>query len=158
MPLTPALVDDAVAALDRDLRRDGRLGKVKRYLAGDHDRPFLPGDTTRALLQLADRSQCNWLPLVSDTFSRSLAVDGFRAARAADDALAWAHWQANGLDARQTIAHRGALEYGTSYVVVWPDASLPTGARIRPLSPLRSAAWYANPDADFPSTPSSSPA
>jgi hypothetical protein len=84
---------------------------------------------------------------VSDTFVKLLAVDGYRATTAKDNAAAWSYWQANKLDARQTIAHRGAVEYGASYVLVLPGDKAPV---IRPLDPLRSMAWYEDADDEWP--------
>jgi hypothetical protein len=148
---TPADVERLVGEHDGDLDRDGRLGKPRRYLAGDHDMPYMPRGAKKEYQHLGKRSIENWLPLLSDTFAKALFVDGIRGSKSATNAPAWAYWQANGLDARQTIAHRGALEYGTSYALVLPgsvgDRRMP---HIRPLSPLRSAAWYRDDDDEFP--------
>ncbi|URQ04991.1 portal protein [Arthrobacter phage Iter] len=137
--------------LSNDLGRDGRLGKVKRYLAGDHDLPYMPRGAKAEYKHLALRSITNWTPLLSDTYAKGLFVDGYRPAKAADNAAPWGYWQENGLDARQTIAHRGALDYGASYTLVLPgtiqERRIP---RIRPLNPLRSAAWYRDEDDEFP--------
>ncbi|WVX87854.1 portal protein [Arthrobacter phage Berrie] len=137
--------------LSNDLGRDGRLGKVKRYLAGDHDLPYMPRGAKAEYKHLALRSITNWTPLLSDTYAKGLFVDGYRPAKAADNAAPWTYWQDNGLDARQTIAHRGALDYGASYTLILPgtlqERRIP---RIRPLNPLRSAAWYRDEDDEFP--------
>ncbi|WAB10779.1 portal protein [Arthrobacter phage Tuck] len=137
--------------LSTDLGRDGRLGKVKRYLAGDHDLPYMPRGAKAEYKHLALRSITNWTPLLSDTYAKGLFVDGYRPAKAADNAAPWNYWQDNGLDARQTIAHRGALDYGASYTLILPgtlqERRIP---RIRPLNPLRSAAWYRDEDDEFP--------
>ncbi|AYN57723.1 portal protein [Arthrobacter phage DrManhattan] len=141
-------LDDELA---NDLARDGRLGLVRRYLSGDHDMPYMPRGAKQEYKHLAERSITNWTPLLSDTYAKGLFVDGYRPARAADNAAAWGYWQANGLDARQSIAHRGALEYGASYTLILPG-TLQTRRvpLIRPLSPLRSGAWYQDDDAEFP--------
>ncbi|UIW13487.1 portal protein [Arthrobacter phage Lizalica] len=137
--------------LSTDLGRDGRLGKVKRYLAGDHDLPYMPRGAKAEYKHLAERAITNWTPLLSDTYAKGLFVDGYRPAKAADNAVPWTYWQDNGLDARQTIAHRGALDYGASYTLILPgtlqERRIP---RIRPLNPLRSAAWYRDEDDEFP--------
>lgn len=137
--------------LSTDLGRDGRLGKVKRYLAGDHDLPYMPRGAKAEYKHLAERAITNWTPLLSDTYAKGLFVDGYRPAKAADNAVPWSYWQDNGLDARQTIAHRGALDYGASYTLILPgtlqERRIP---RIRPLNPLRSAAWYRDEDDEFP--------
>ncbi|WVX87991.1 portal protein [Arthrobacter phage TforTroy] len=137
--------------LTADLGREGRLGKIQRYLAGDHDLPYMPRGAKAEYKHLAEKSITNWTPLLSDTYGKGLFVDGYRPAKAADNAVPWTYWQENGLDARQTIAHRGALEYGASYNLVLPgtvqERRIP---RIRPLNPLRSAAWYRDDDDEFP--------
>lgn len=151
------VIDSALAAkldaeLEADLQKDGRLGKPKRYLGGDHDLAYMPRGAKKEYEHLAKRSITNWTPLVPSTYSGGLFVDGFRSPQASADAEAWRFWQANGLDARQTIAHRGALEYGVSYALVLPgklgDQDEPY---FRPLSPLRSMAWYEDEDDEFPS-------
>ncbi|ALX67273.1 phage portal protein [Microbacterium sp. XT11] len=149
MAITPKLAEELDSKLEVDLSRDGRLGLPKRYLEGDHDDPYMPKGAKAEFKHLAKRSKTNWLPLVPAEFVQGLAVDGYRTARADDNEAAWRYWQDNGLDARQTIAHRGALEYGTSYVLVLPgkDKARPV---IKPLSPLRSAAWYEDDDDEFP--------
>lgn len=146
-----ALAERLVGELTDDLKANGRLGLPRRYLRGEHDLPYMPKGAKREFEHLARRSITNWLPLLSDTYAQGLFVDGYRPARVADNAPAWAYWQENGLDARQSIAHRGAIEYGTSYAVILPGTV--QTKRIpywRPLSPLRSAAWYEDDDDDFP--------
>lgn len=149
---------DAIKAgmLDDQLTADlepgrGRLGKVKRYLDGHHDLPYMPRGARIEYRHLARRAITNWLPLISDTYTKGLFVDGYREAKASDNAPAWAIWQKNGLDARQTIAHRGAIEHGASYALVLPgtvaDERVPY---FRPLSPLRSQAWYVDDDDEYP--------
>ncbi|WP_051039678.1 phage portal protein [Microbacterium sp. B24] len=149
MLITPKLAAELDDKLRRDLGSDARLGLPKRYLAGEHDLPYMPRKVRAEYRDLAQKSRENWLPLVVDEFVKGLAVDGFRLQREQENVPAWSYWQDNGLDARQTITHRGALEYGTSYVLVLPgeDRSRPV---IKPLSPLRSAAWYADDDDDYP--------
>ncbi|QDF14177.1 portal protein [Microbacterium phage IAmGroot] len=148
MAITKKLAEELDSKLDADLARDARLGKPKRYLDGDHDDPYMPRGAKAEYHHLAKRAVTNWLPLVPDTFAKDLFVEGYRTPKAQDDEAAWAHWQANGLDARQSIAHRGALEYGTSYVLVLPSKA--ESPLIRPLSPLRSMAWYEDEDDDLP--------
>jgi hypothetical protein len=152
MAIDPALARRLDEALQADLEpKEGRLGKVRRYLAGDHDKPYMPKGAKKEYEHLGDRAITNWTPLVSDTFAKGLFVDGYREARAADNAEPWEYWQSNGLDARQSVAHRGALEYGASYTLVLPGTlatrRIPV---IRPLSPLRSLALYQDEDDEYP--------
>ncbi|GEB46934.1 chromosome partitioning protein ParA [Microbacterium testaceum] len=150
MDVTATLAEELDGKLEADLKPDGRLGLTKRYLEGAHDEPYMPRGAKAEFKHLAKRAVTNWLPLVPDTFAKDLFVEGYRAPKAPEDDPAWKRWQENGLDARQTIAHRGALEYGTSYVLVLKAKDRPSSAFIRPLSPLRSAAWYADEDDEFP--------
>lgn len=152
-----AVIDAALAKrLDEQLEADlepekGRLGKVRRYLKGDHDLPYMPKGAKQEYKHLAKRAITNWTPLVPDTYSKGLFVDGFRPAKEATNAAPWDYWQANGMDARQNVVHRGALEYGTSYVLILPGSLQSKRVPVmRPLSPLRSAAWYSDDDAEFP--------
>ncbi|USL85088.1 portal protein [Arthrobacter phage SWEP2] len=151
-----AKIDRALAArldadLERDLMDDGRLGLVRRYLRGEHNDPYIPSGAKAEYRHLAKVAVTNWTPLLSDTFNKGLFVDGYRPARAGDNAEPWQYWQDNGLDARQSIAHRGALEYGTSYALILPGKA---GARrtpyFRPQSPLKASAWYRDDDDEFP--------
>lgn len=137
-----------ISALTTDLQRDGRLGLPRRYLVGDHDLPYIPRGSKHEFKALAEKSITNWLPLVSDTYADSLHVEGYRADRSADNSAAWDWWQANGLDARQSIPVRGALEYGASYVVVL--RSVGSAPAIKCHDPLRSYALYEEDDAEFP--------
>lgn len=137
--------------LSTDLQPEGRLGKVRRYLSGDHDMPYMPHGAKAEYRHLAKQSITNWTPLLSDTYAKGLFVDGYRPASAAENATPWTYWQENGLDARQSIAHRGALDYGTSYALILPGTV--QSRRVpywRPLSPLRTAAWYRDDDDEFP--------
>lgn len=142
-----AMAARLVSALDADLQRDGAKGKIRRYLKGDQNLPYMPKGAKAEYKSLAERSVTNWLPLISDTFAKGLFVDGYRPARTNDNAPSWAFWQANGMDARQSIAHRGALDYGTSLTLVLPGDTAPL---IRPLPPVRTSALYADPDDEFP--------
>jgi len=146
-----ALAERLDNELEADLRRNGRLGRVRRYLAGDHDLPYMPRGAKREYRHLARRAITNWTPLLSDTYAKGLFVDGYRSDRSGNDEDVWRFWQVNGMDARQSIAHRGALEYGTSYTLVLPG-SVQSG-RVpywRPLSPLRTLAYFKDEDAEFP--------
>ena len=142
------LAEKLISDLNTDLARDGRIGKVRRYLDEDHDLPVAPGAAATRYRDMARKSVTNWLPQVSNTYTQGLFVDGFRRARTADNAAAWSHWQANGMDARQSITTRGALEFGTSYGLTLPS----NGASpfMRPLSPERTIAFYEDDDDEWP--------
>lgn len=151
MALTTAAVESLAADMIEQHKRlnedNGPIGRIERYLEGEHDLPYMPKNARAEYKHLAKRSITNWLPLISDTFAKGLFVDGYRPAKAVDNAKPWEYWQANGLDARQTIAHRGALEYGSSYVLVLPGTN---GPLIRPLEPTRTHALYLDHDDEWP--------
>ena len=152
MAVDAALVERLDGELAQDLEpREGRLGKVRRYLKGEHDEPYMPKGAKAEYKHLAKRSITNWTPLLSDTYAKGLFVDGYRPAKSADNSVAWSYWQENKLDARQSIVHRGALEYGTAYNLILPGTARARRVPVmKPLSPLRSAAWYRDEDDDFP--------
>ena len=141
------LFDELNGQLSNETQPNGRVGRVARYLRGEHDLPYMPTGASTEFRMLAKRSVTNWLPLISDTFAKALFVDGYRPAKAAENARPWGFWQANGLDARQTVAHRGALEFGASYLLVLPGEPVPL---MRPLRPTRSLAVYEDDDDEFP--------
>lgn len=150
MPQRPEVVTglaaELIAAHARTNYRTQHHGKVKRYLAGDHDLPYMPRGARAEYKSLARKAITNWLPLISDTFAKGLFVDGYRPAKETDNAAPWGYWQVNGLDARQTVAHRGALEYGASYTLVLPGDVAPL---IRPLPPTRTLAFYEDDDDEW---------
>lgn len=145
----PGLVAGLLDQHAASLQPGGHHGRIRRYLAGEHDLPIMPEDAQRRAVyeSLALRSITNLLPRVSDTFVKLLTVDGIRTRTRVENEPVWSYWQANKLDARQTIVHRGAIEYGASYVLVLPGDRAPS---ITALDPLRSMAWYEDEDDDWP--------
>lgn len=153
MPTDSAVIGLAKELIEEHGRsmddRNGHHGVIARYLRGDHDKPYMPRGAKTEYKSLAEKSITNWLPLISATYTKRLFVDGYRATRAIDNAKPWEYWQTNGLDARQTIAHRGALEYGASYVLTLPGKPSPF---IRPLSPLRTVALFEDEESEWPTS------
>lgn len=141
------IANEMVRSLDRAQMPDSHIGMVRRYLKGHHDLPYCPDGAVHEYISLAHRSITNWLPLVSSSFSKALFVDGYRTGKSAENSRAWAHWQANRMDARQTIAMKGAIEYGTSYVMVLPGEPSPV---IKAMPARKTWAWYESDDDDYP--------
>lgn len=137
------IVGSMIRELDYMRAWNGPIGKVRRYLLGGHDLPYMPKDATVEYESLARQAITNMLPLISGGFSGMLYVDGYRSGKSADNVAGWARWQANKLDARQAITMRGAIEYGTAYVSV-------EGEKIRALNARKSHALYEDDDADYP--------
>lgn len=153
MAQSPSVVVDLAEKLANELSSDrdpqGRIGKVKRYLHGDHDLPYAP-DRARQHPEYrtaARKAITNWLPRVSDTFTQGLFVDGYRSPRSGANSPVWDIWRANGMPARQTITTRGALDYGVSYGLTLPGAGRPV---MRALPATRSTAFYADEDDEWP--------
>lgn len=154
--INPALAEQASSQLRSLFEGDGAMAKVRAYLKGDQALPYMPNSPSYRIANeysdIAKKAVSNWLPLVSDTFVKRLFVEGYRPTDAFDNSKPWEYWQANGLDARQTIVHRAAIEYGVSYVLVLPGtfgdgaAAMPY---IKPLAPGRAMAWYTEPDDEW---------
>lgn len=119
----------------------------------DDPRVEIPQDAPKAMLSLARKASTNFLPLVVDTFSQVMKVDGYYTPGSADNAAPWQWWTQNRFGARQTGVHRAALQYGASYVVVLPGRT-PDGRdntntpRMRGVSPRAMTAVYQDPADD----------
>lgn len=142
-----SLADDMISKLNARLADDAVFGKIRRYLRGDHDLPYMPRTAKIEYRRIAEKSRTNWLPLISDTFAKGLFVDGYRPGNVSENSPAWEYWQVNGMDARQTVVHRGALEYGTAYVLVLPGDPAPL---IKPIPATKCLAYYEDDDAEWP--------
>src|SRR5690606_27591625 len=94
-------------------------------MRGGHRRPYAPRSATHEYHELVRQARVNVLPLVVSTIAQNLFVEGYRPARAPEDAEVWGIWQANRLDARQEGLYRAALTYGTSYATVLPGDPAP---------------------------------
>lgn len=149
--VTPALVAQIDSDIERRLNDDQPFAQVSAYLAGDHRLPYMPQRAQMEYRLIAKNAIDNWLPLVSDTFTKRLYAEGYRPSTTQDNSPAWDYWQANRLDARQSIAHRGAIEYGESFVLVLPGTfqSKPTPL-ILPLQPSRSIAYFSDMEDEWP--------
>jgi hypothetical protein len=149
MALTPEQAVDRARELhqQRDAERR-RLDEVRRYWMGRQKLPaVIPNSSPDEVRILARLSRVNVIGIVVESLAQSLAVEGFRAEREAEDADVWDVWQANKLDARQSIIHRAVLAYGVAYSVVTPGSPVPV---IRGLSPRRLTTLYGGDDADAP--------
>jgi hypothetical protein len=123
-----------------------RLNRISAALKPNHPSLSLPPGAPVAMRNLATKAQTNFLPLIVDTLSQVMKVEGYRAARAPQNARPWETlWQPNQLDARQTGVHRSALAYGVSYVTVTPGDPSPV---LRGVSPRQMTAVYADPGED----------
>lgn len=136
-----------------------RLDRVRRYVKGDHDAPYVPRNAKQEYKGLIIKSVANWLPLIPTVVGQNLFLEGYRNAAEAAIAeadpttnglspseLAWQAWLANGMDARQSAVHKGALTYGYHYVLVLQGDIAPV---VKPVSALNMTAVYGDDD-DWP--------
>lgn len=136
-----------------------RLDKVRRYVKGEHDAPYVPKNAKQEYKGLIIKSVANWLPLIPTVVGQNLYLEGYRNAQEAAVAeadpttdgtspseLAWQAWLANGMDARQSAVHKGALTYGYHYVLVLQGDVAPV---VKPISALNMTCVYGDDD-DWP--------
>lgn len=126
-----------------------RLERLARALRpsgpADDPRVEIPSDAPPAMRNLARKASTNFMPLVVDTFSQVMKVEGYYTPGSADNASPWQWWVKNRFGARQTGVHRAALQYGVSYVTCLPGDSGPV---MRGVSPRAMTALYQNPADD----------
>ena len=79
------------------------------------------------LVEIAKKSQTNFLPLVLDTFAQGMKVDNYFSSTEAVTPDVWNQWQANQMDARQTGIIRAALRDGVAYASVLPGMTPSSG-------------------------------
>lgn len=110
-----------------------RVWKYEKYRT---TRQELPQSSvgTEEFRGLQNRSPSPWADRIVTAVSDQLYVDGFFSGQNTDpDEFAWDLWQANGLDALQTVVHDDALAFGKTYTAVLPgdDAQIikPWGLR-----------------------------
>ncbi|MFE7463096.1 phage portal protein [Streptomyces sp. NPDC057499] len=145
-----SLAKELLAILDRD---EGRMGRIDRYIRGEHDDPYMPPQADDEYKLLAKRSVSNWIPLLVSTPAQALYVDGFRPGSStegpseapASTSVEWSHWQRSRLDARQSAIYRGALGFGHSFVLT---EKAKRGVTSKGLSAKRTAALYEDPAND----------
>lgn len=142
------LIEAMVAELSQSNEMlHGRYGKVNRYLEGNHNLPYVPRGARNEYHSIARSSITNWLPKISAAYTQGLFVDGFRPARSASNAPVWDVWRANGMNARQSIPIRSALELGVGYGLTLPGDATPVMKAVRA---DRMTAWYEDEDDDWP--------
>lgn len=148
------LTPDEAAETATTLWRKGvderaNLARLDDYARGARGKPDLPDGANDEIKDLATMSVKNIMPLVIDAFSSALSVVGFRSPDAETDDVAWAMWQAQRMDARQSEVYSAALKFGASYVIVGTsDASGQTAATFQPRSPQATLAYYDDPGLD----------
>lgn len=89
---------------------------LDRYYDGTQPLAFLSPEAKVALGTRFGRMASNIPRLAVTALAERLRITGFRAADV------WAEWIRNDLDQTSGVAHREALLFGDSYVIVWADA------------------------------------
>lgn len=129
----------------RAAEADG-FGAIYLYMRGKQPHPVVPSGVPSEFRRLAKMSRINLVKLALDVPAQSLYIDGYGTSNGSDDD-AWAVWQGNKLDARQTAIHRSALGYGVSYTRVTPGVPVPL---IKGVSPRNMTTVYSDDDESWP--------
>lgn len=108
------LLLDLIRALDAP---QYRYRQLLDYYRGTQPLSFLSPEAKVALGTGFARMASNIPRLAVTSLAERLRITGFTGADV------WADWLANDLDQLSTVAHREALLYGQSFVIVWADSA-----------------------------------
>lgn len=156
MPKPVSLAQRLLTTLTNDLPR---LEEIDNYRRGRQRAPHTPDNADREFRELARRSITNLCQMPTNSVAQIIEVDGFRPGlhgegQASDGRLSYAHgpqwdfFQQNSLDSRQDAVHRGALDFGHSFVVNEKGTD-EAKSRARGLSAMRTTALYKDPANDI---------
>lgn len=134
---------------DGHQRRRQVFDRLRAYAKGKAGIPDVEEGASAELVELASLSVINMIGVVLDSFDAGLSVVGFRSPSADDDEPAWALWQASGMDARQSEAHRAALTYGHAFVSVLPEDMDGGRPRMAVWSPRHAVVDFDDPRRDL---------
>lgn len=135
------------------------LDVLRRYVTGQQALPLVvPRDAPAEIREMARIARINLIAIVVNAMVQSLYVDNIRTPDAGapaegetepDDVTAeiWRAWQANRLDRGQSGLYRAVFTYGYGYMVYTAGKPYPV---IRPMSPRKLTALYADPWDDWP--------
>jgi hypothetical protein len=107
------LLTDLMQRLDEP---QARYANLDRYYTGHQPLAFLSPEAKTALGNRFGRMASNIPRLAVTALAERLRITGF----SGDDAV-WTDWIRNDLDQLAGVAHREALLFGDSYVMVWAD-------------------------------------
>lgn len=99
-----------------------RYSELDKYYAGEQALAFLAPEARTALGTRFGRMCSNIPRLAVTALAERLRIIGFHR-NGTPDAQLWQDWIRNDLDQLGAVAHREALTLGTSYVIVWANAS-----------------------------------
>ncbi|WP_168703062.1 phage portal protein [Gordonia paraffinivorans] len=110
--------DDLLTALLQKVDEPAaRFAELDRYYTGTQPLAYLSPDARKALGDRFGRLASNLPRLAVTSLAERLRVTGFVGADV------WEDWLRNDLDQESGVAHREALLLGSSYVIVWSDAT-----------------------------------
>lgn len=119
----------------------------------EYGRTFSPrADTTEEYDNLQGIAPNNFAGLVVASLAQTAYVEGIRRPGVKGTLPAWATWQRNRWDSKQTSVHRCAVGMGVAYGVVVPGTDPLTGAKMSKMlarSPKTMAAFYNNDDDEW---------
>jgi hypothetical protein len=127
-----------------------RLERIDRYVAGDHDMPYMPVGADAEYRLLARRAVTNFVPLFINTPAQALYLDSLRRGTSSategtdnyrQELPEWKHWQRSRLDARQLAITRGALKFGHAFTLTEKHPTKGT-VTTKGLSAMHTAAVY----------------
>lgn len=102
---------------------------------------------------LMDRSPTPWLGLGISSLAQTCFVDGVKRRGANEYMKSWDVWQQNRWDSRQNSLYRATMAHGIAFNFIQPGVVPLTGEKsavYRGLSAMSTAAWYEQPDDEWP--------
>lgn len=116
IPLVPITPTDFLLKLVQKLDEPlAKYSTLDRYYTGSQPLAFLSPESKAALGNRFGRMASNIPRLAVTALTERLQITGF-----SDEAL-WPEWLRNDMDLFSSVAHREALLFGDSYVIVWAD-------------------------------------
>jgi len=137
-------LDDLRVACERKLdQQAGRARLYQQYYDNEAGIiALLEGEERRTFKDFLSESQANWCELVVNAVADRMRVIGFRFGSEEANETAWALWQASTMDADHGMVQKDALIAGSSFVLVQPDDSNPSGVTITAESPQQATVLY----------------
>ena len=128
-----------------------RVWRYEKYRTTRQKAPTPPDSASDDYKGLAERSPSPWADRIVTAVSDQLYVDGFFRGNSDEgdglDGFAWDLWQANGLDATQTVVHDDALAFGKTYAAVLPGQD---GEIVKPWGLRNTLAVYQKWSDEYP--------
>lgn len=142
--MTDAELGALLAEYRETIRKEWlRLRWVQKHIDGRVVDTWMPKNADLEYKDLLRKAATPWLRYARDAKAQGLVVDGF-----SDDAIWRDAWQVNGMDGRQVMTNREVVGLGRSFGLSLPDGD--GGVLMRPLSALRTWAYFADPWDEYP--------